>query len=204
MIARRIRILAGLFSLSATAALVACSSSPPPKKSTPAAASTSNTDTSGSNDNSASQSSQISQPTAAATATTPHSLPDASLPKPPPDAPKPPPPTTHNCIALASCCGNMPDLFQQLACGGTSVSGDETACQLALGICQGGGLDLSGITDLFGQSNPHCNDLAKCCDSFKNQGNTVTADDCSGWVEIQDETTCQTELQVYQSYGECQ
>jgi hypothetical protein len=98
----------------------------------------------------------------------------------------------------------MPDLFQQLACGGTSVSGDETACQLALGICQGGGLDLSGITDLFGNSNPHCNDLARCCDSFKNQGYTETASDCSDWVQIQDEDLCQSQIQTYQSYGECQ
>ena len=206
MIARRIRTLAGLFSLSAAAALVACSSAPPKKASPSTKTDTNNNESSGSKDqgNTASQGSQITQPTPAP----PHdagakSLPDASLPKPPPDAPKPPPPTTHNCIALSNCCGNMPGLFQTLACAGTSVSGDENACMVALGICQSGGLDLSGITDLFGQNNPHCNDLARCCDSFKNQGFTTTASDCSEWVQIQDEFLCQDQLSTYQSFGEC-
>jgi hypothetical protein len=94
-------------------------------------------------------------------------------------------------------------MFQVLACGGTSVLGNETACGVELAVCQGGGIDTSGIGDLFKSNNPNCASLAKCCGHFQDEGFSETASDCGEWVQIQDETMCQDQLTTYQSYGEC-
>jgi hypothetical protein len=208
MLTQRLGILALMFTISTTAAVVACSS-PPPKKATPKPADSG--DPNGDGNNSQEQSSaQTTPPPAAAPPAAPVALPDAglrfpdaSLPPPPPGAQKPPAPTTRFCMALSQCCGSLPDMFQVLVCGGTAVAGNEDACGLELAVCQAGGIDTSGIGSLFQQDNPNCTALARCCGQFQSQGYTETANDCSGWVQIQDEGSCQQQLQTYQSFGTC-
>lgn len=49
-------------------------------------------------------------------------------------------PSTDFCKQLSQCCGSLPDLFQQLACGGTVAYGNETTCAVELAVCEGGGI----------------------------------------------------------------
>jgi hypothetical protein len=97
----------------------------------------------------------------------------------------------------------MPDLVQRLVCGGTAVAGNEDACTVTLAVCQGGGIDTSGFGDFFGQSNPQCKQLATCCGRLQSDGYTSDANDCTQWVQIQDEGSCGDRISDYQSFGEC-
>jgi PBP1b-binding outer membrane lipoprotein LpoB len=141
--------------LPATVAIVACSSAPPP------APAPSDKSTDNGNDNTASNSQDVtSTPSATVTAPPKPLVIDAGIADSGVDAAKTPTPvqgapqpTTHFCTQLSQCCGNL-STFQALACTGTAIAGDETACGVELAVCNAGGIDFGG---LFGDDDDTTN-----------------------------------------------
>jgi hypothetical protein len=73
---------------------------------------------------------------------------DATPPAPAPAKPaQPQPPATQFCRTLSRCCSTL-DFFESLACTGTAMAGNETACGVELGVCSAGGF--GEIGDQFG------------------------------------------------------
>jgi hypothetical protein len=139
--------------LPATVAVIACSSAP-----APAPAKDHTTDPDDTKDQPPTQSADVTSKPAPAPTPTPSAAPppapvlDAGLDaaKPPPTPVQPPPgQTTQFCAMLSRCCGNL-DTFNAIACTGTALAGDETACGVELAVCNAGGIDFGG---LFGTNN---------------------------------------------------
>jgi hypothetical protein len=108
---------------------------------------------------------------------------------------------TEDCTVLNDCCLGLTDFTTQLACVAIAMAKDGQSCAKAVPECKAGGGTLGST---FQSDHPQCAALADCCKTFSDQGNSITAQDCALRAESGDDPSCETKLESYQEYGECQ
>ncbi len=110
------------------------------------------------------------------------------------------PPNGQSCAQLSSCCGQLGDFYDRLACIGVALANDPSVCQPALVVCQGGGVGIGGFFD--GESGGSCSELARCCQQMNQRGDS-TSRVCEKWVNYADEQECSFSLQEYRQQRRC-
>jgi hypothetical protein len=101
-------------------------------------------------------------------------------------------PKTTYCRDLNPCCLTLASTVEKFACVGVSLAGKETACQLELALCSGGGV-----------GGTPCSNLNKCCDQMASEGYGGDAADCRTHSAQNNATTCSSWLSTYKNDGWC-